>query len=324
MSKKIIQKKVYFMQSIFLCSLAFFLFSLATAFAAPKNYGGSMLADVASDYNTSPVDNSNLNIAVPGSTTNSTIVSNPTDGANAPAESASSDEVNTTSLGTASNGTLTDTAATNAVNSASSTTATATTTATNTTTANTAASSAAASGTISFGNPLGGITTVDGLLNSILTAARGIVVILAIIAIVVGGIMYIFAGINENMLKAGKTAITYALVGLAIVVAAPAFLQEIVTVLGGTSSGVVNTSAISGALTFTAIGTNVLNFLLSIVGILGIIGLVMGGGFYLTSYTDSKQAEKGKSIATYSLIGITIALAAMILVRQIATLLTSQ
>jgi len=183
------------------------------------------------------------------------------------------------------------------------------------------ANAACASGSVCFGNPLGSINSVDGLLGSILTAARNVVVILAIIAIVIGGIMYIFAGVNEDMVKHGKTAITYALIGIAVVVGAPAFLKEIITVLGGGSSGMLNTAPISGALTFTQIGMKILDFLLSIVGILGIIGLVLGGIFYLTAAADPKQAEKGKAIATYSLIGITIALSAMILVKQIATLI---
>jgi hypothetical protein len=188
------------------------------------------------------------------------------------------------------------------------------------------------SGTMKFGNPLGTVDTIDGLLGSILTAAKNVVVILAIIAIVVGGIMYIFAGVNEGMVKAGKSAITYALIGLAVVVAAPSFLKEIINVLGGnmnctpvngvTPAGCITATAqLTSALTFTKIATNILNLLLSIVGLLGIIGLVLGGTAYLTAYGDPKKAEKGKTIAQYSLIGILIALSAMILVKQIAKLI---
>jgi len=178
-----------------------------------------------------------------------------------------------------------------------------------------------ASGVMTIGNPLGTITDVNGLLGSILVAARNTVVILAIIAIVIGGLMYMFAGVNEGMLKSGKAAITYALIGIAVVVGAPSFLKEIISVLG--AGGVVTSAEVSGALTFAQIATNILNLLLSIVGILGIIGMVLGGAFYLTAYGNPKQAEKGKSIAVYSLIGIIIALSAMIVVKQVAVLIAS-
>lgn len=179
-----------------------------------------------------------------------------------------------------------------------------------------------ASGT--FENPLVGVDNLNGLLSNILLAARNVVVVLAIIAIVIGGMMYIFAGVNEKMVSAGKSAITSALIGLAVVVGAPAFLKEIVDVLGGgaTLLGITTTAEYDAALSFQEIALNILNLLLSIVGILGMIGLVLGGSFYLTAAADPKQAEKGKSIAVYSLIGISIALAAMLLVKQVGSLIS--
>ena len=75
------------------------------------------------------------------------------------------------------------------------------------------------------------------------------------------------------------------------------------------------------ALSVQDIAFNVLSFLLSIVGVLGIIGLITGGTFYLTAYGDEKRLDKGKQIVTYSIIGITVALAALILVKQVMDLL---
>ena len=112
-----------------------------------------------------------------------------------------------------------------------------------------------------------------------------------------------------------KNAITAALIGLALAIAAPSFLKEIAAVLGWKD---VNDATVQSALTFTEIAAQVLNFLLSIVGIIAIIMLIFGGFMYLTSAGDEGKAETGKKIAFYSVIGITVALSALVLVTQVA------
>jgi hypothetical protein len=119
------------------------------------------------------------------------------------------------------------------------------------------------------------------------------------------------------MVETAKATIGGAVIGLAIIFAAPAFLKEILTILGGSD----NSGLLGNAPTLKAIAERILNLLLSIVGILGIIGLIIGGGFYLTAYGDEDRIKKGKDVVTASLIGIIIAAASLIIVRQIAVLL---
>jgi TRAP-type C4-dicarboxylate transport system permease small subunit len=166
-----------------------------------------------------------------------------------------------------------------------------------------------------FANPLQ-IDTLPGLLNSILVSLRGVIVVIAVIFIVIGGIMYMTSAGNETMVTRAKQTWTGAVVGLAIALAAPAFLNEILSILeagpdvGGTGS----------AVTIKSIAINTLNFLLSIFGVLAIISLVIGGGMYLTAYGDEKKIDSGKKIVTYAIIGIVVALSALVVVRQIANL----
>lgn len=75
---------------------------------------------------------------------------------------------------------------------------------------------------------------------------------------------------------------------------------------------------ISDAPGLAEVGGNVLNFLLSVFGVLAIISLAISGGMYFMSSGNQKQAEKAKRMATYSAIGIVVALGAMIIVRQIS------
>lgn len=116
-------------------------------------------------------------------------------------------------------------------------------------------------------------------------------------------------------MKTAKGAITAAMIGLAIGLAAPSFLKEIGTVLGW---GAVSSTAVAGAATLSQIATSVLNFLLSIVGVLAIIMLVVGAIMYLTAAGDEDRIDTGKKIVTYSIIGIAVALSALVIVSQIA------
>jgi len=66
--------------------------------------------------------------------------------------------------------------------------------------------------------------------------------------------------------------------------------------------------------------TRVMNWLLSILGILGVIAFVISGTQYLVSAGDEKMAETAKHNMTYAIIGLVIALAGLIVVNAIAGL----
>lgn len=157
--------------------------------------------------------------------------------------------------------------------------------------------------------------TVEEFLGRVLTRARQIIVVLSLVFILIGAIMYITSAGSPGMVEQAKKAITAALIGLAIGIAAPSFLKEIGTILGWQG---VNNSDVSGALTLSAIAMNVLNFLLGILGVLAMVMLVIGGMMYLTSAGDEDRIDKGKKIFTYSLIGIVVAMSSLVVVKQIA------
>jgi len=135
--------------------------------------------------------------------------------------------------------------------------------------------------------------------------------------IVIGSIIYMTAAGDEGKVTTGKTIITAALVGLALALAAPSFLKQIGEILGW---GGTNSAAASSAKSIAEILTNILNFLLSVIGVIGIIMLVVGGLMYLTAAGDEDRIKTGKKIVTYSLIGISVALAALVIVTQMAGL----
>jgi len=181
-----------------------------------------------------------------------------------------------------------------------------------TTTPNTAPGATAPAGgdtTIDFPNPIAP-TTIQEFLQALLNNLRGIIVIISIIFIVIGALMYMMSAGNEKMITTAKSCITGALIGLAIAMAAPSFLQEILTMLG------VN-QTVPGAISLQAIALNVLKFLLSIGGVIAIISLIIGGITYTTAYGDEERLDKAKKIIAYSLLGIVIAMGALVLVKQV-------
>lgn len=169
--------------------------------------------------------------------------------------------------------------------------------------------------TLSFQNPLV-FNDIPTLLGSVLTFLQGFIVILAVIMIVIGGFVYITSAGDDGRMTTGKNIVLGALIGLALGVAAPAFLREISSILGW--SGATLPAGVGTSLTLIQIATNVLNFLLSIIGIGALIMLVVGAFMYLTAAGDESRIDTGKSIVKYAIIGITVALAALVLVRQVA------
>ena len=66
--------------------------------------------------------------------------------------------------------------------------------------------------------------------------------------------------------------------------------------------------------------TNVMDWLLGLVGVLAVIGFVISGVLYLTAAGDAEQAEKAKTVMTYAIIGLAVALVGLIVVNAIAGL----
>lgn len=177
----------------------------------------------------------------------------------------------------------------------------------------------ASSNSNEFSNPLK-FNTINALGANILGRIQSVVVALSLVFIVLGGILYITSAGNEKRMTVAKGAITASMIGLAIGIAAPSFLKEIYTDIGGNSSDIDQT-ALSGSLSITQIAVNFLNFLLAVVGILALIMLIIGGIMYLTSAGDDDRIKTAKKIVVWSVVGISVALASLVIVKQIASLI---
>ena len=170
-------------------------------------------------------------------------------------------------------------------------------------------------------NPVG-TPTLTNFFENVMVKLGSIIAYLAVLAIVIGGIMYIISGMgggNENMKKIAQNTIVFAIIGLALAAAGPAFLKQIkIIVLGG--AGAAMPVNIGDAPTIATIVTNTLEFLLSIVGILAIISLTIGGIMYIMAGSVD-IAQRAMKTITYSIIGIVVTAVALMIVRKIVELI---
>lgn len=178
-------------------------------------------------------------------------------------------------------------------------------------------SGATQSGSTNFVNPLK-FSNVEEFLGGIMVAIQRIIVALALVFIMIGAVMILTSAGNSGMVEKGKAAITMALVGLALGVAAPSLLKELANIIGWGGA-----TSVAGALTLTQIAMRVLNFLLGTMGILALVMMVIGASMYLTSAGDDDRIKKGKEIFKYSLLGVVLAMSSMVLVTQVAKFFTN-
>lgn len=168
-----------------------------------------------------------------------------------------------------------------------------------------------------FQSPFGAQNELGSLLAGILARLQSYVGYLALVFLVLGGVLYAASAGQEKMISAAKACITAAIIGFVIILAAPTILTEIKNITGMPS--ITQPDSIRS---IQAMAMAVLKLLLSIVGSLGIIGLVISGILYVTAAMNAGQAESAKKAMTYSIIGVAVAALSLIILQQITTLIT--
>lgn len=140
---------------------------------------------------------------------------------------------------------------------------------------------------------------------------------IAIVFIAVAGIMYIIGGAtgNDGLVDMAKKGLIGAIAGLVIIVGAQMVLSEVYFIVLGKELDFNNLSA-------SQMLMRLINFLLAIVGTLFLISMIIGGIWYFAAGGDESRVELGKKTVRYSIVGLTIAIAAMIILRQVDKIIT--
>lgn len=80
---------------------------------------------------------------------------------------------------------------------------------------------------------------------------------------------------------------------------------------------IAHAGVITDAPPLVSVGLNVLNFLLSIFGVIVIIMLVISGAKYFLALGDAKQKEEAKKGALSATLGVVVVMGAMVIIRLV-------
>lgn len=84
---------------------------------------------------------------------------------------------------------------------------------------------------------------------------------------------------------------------------------------------IANAGVITDAPNVSQLLLNILQFLLSIFGVIAIITIVVAGIIYLTAAGNENQIEKAKKMFLYSVAGIIVALGGIVIIKTISGML---
>lgn len=113
----------------------------------------------------------------------------------------------------------------------------------------------------------------------------------------------------KNKIKAFASAMSVMMMALPMLVSAAAFDP---TAGGGTG---LPAGSISGII------TNIMNWLLMMVGIIGVIGFAIAGVLYLTAAGDEGRIDQAKSAMMYSIVGVIVAIIGVVVMQAAKGLL---
>ena len=157
--------------------------------------------------------------------------------------------------------------------------------------------------------------------NSLSSQIRSYLLVLvggiAIVFIAVSGILYILGGLtmNEALVNASKKALIGSVAGLVIISISGVLINEIYFIVMGSELHDWN------SLSAKKILLRLVNFLLAIVGTISLIMMVIGGIWFFMGSGDEDKVIRGKQFVKYSIIGITVALSGVIIIRQISVII---
>lgn len=199
----------------------------------------------------------------------------------------------------------------------------------------------------------GGLSTATdapSLLATIINWLLSLVALLAMVALIWGGIMYIISLGDESRAQTAKKIILYAITGLIVVIIsfviittvqqflAPSAKESMLPAINtahaaetGLNAGIekikesvaTDTSGLADGDTriYTVI-ERVAFFLLGLTSIIALVALIVSGFMYILSIGDEGRAEKAKKVILYAIIGLIIVLVSFTIIAVVREALT--
>ena len=157
------------------------------------------------------------------------------------------------------------------------------------------------------------ITNENDLKNNIWTIVANVVTDITVIAaylvlgyVIYGGYLYVFSGGDPSKVAAGKKTLAQAFIGLAIVMSANVIMGAIRIALVGSGGNIGSCATTGGCVDPNQMVTNLIQWVIAIVGVVAVIFIVYGGILYATSSGDPAKVKKAKDTILYAVIGLII------------------
>ncbi len=165
--------------------------------------------------------------------------------------------------------------------------------------------------------------SVFDLIAKAINYVLGFVAIIFLGLIIYGGYMWMFAGGDENKVMKAKKIITNAILGAVVLMLSGAIAHEVSNFVSSAMSGGSSGSyPWSSSVNFKQMLINIINYVLSFLGIV-FLGLVIYGGYtWMFSGGDSQKIAKAKKILINASIGAVVILLSFSIVRLVARLVT--
>lgn len=193
-------------------------------------------------------------------------------------------------------------------------------------------------------------TNASDILVNVINWLLALVALLAMLALVWGGIMYIISLGDESRVGTAKKIILYAIIGIIIVLLSYVIISTVqsfladpakealylpgipVTHAAGFTDGLTKLKSDivdkegsglpGGDTSFLGIVRGVILYLLSFVSLIALAALIWGGIMYILSIGDEQRAAHAKRIILYAVIGIIIVLVSFTILTLVRTAIT--
>jgi len=139
--------------------------------------------------------------------------------------------------------------------------------------------------------------------------ARNIVSIVAIFFIIISGWKMITAQGDDSAYQKEKNKLIYSIIAIIIIIMSEVLMLTFVGV--GYENGNINPNISQGIVIIASI----INFILTIVGVIAVAYLILGGFYYIRNVHGEKTAEQGKAIVVNTIIALVIIFSAKVIVN---------
>lgn len=150
------------------------------------------------------------------------------------------------------------------------------------------------------------------LVLNVIEMALVAVAYLAIFFIIYGGFQFVTGGSSSDTVAKARKTVLNAVIGLIIALGAIAITNYVFGIFDGASGNATIGGSETGIQSMSSeqLLGNILKIVFFVLGILSVVVIVVSGMMYVTSSGDSGRVSKAKSMLTYSIVGLIVAISA--------------